>query len=156
MQLALGETAALLLATDRKPELDQMHPTAHQLALKRGRLADEHLVFLIVAKAHDALDAGAVVPGAVKHDDLSCRGQVLHVALEIPLPALGVGRFFERHQARATRIQVLHEALDRAALTGRVATFKQNHDALAEFLGPILQLEQFDLQLVFLRFIAFA
>ena len=130
-----------------------MHAAAHQLALELGRLAHEFGVFGVAAKAHDALDAGAVVPGAVEQHDLAARGQVLHVALEIPLAALVFGRLFQRHDACAARIQVLHEALDGAALAGRVAPLEQNHHALAGFLDPGLQLEQLDLQAEFFLFI---
>jgi hypothetical protein len=65
-------------------------PLRHQVPLELGRLAHEFLVFLGVgAKAHHALDAGAVVPAAVEQHDLAVGGQVLHVALEVPLAALG-------------------------------------------------------------------
>ena len=155
MQFAFLEATALLLAADREPEFDEVDPTVHQLALKQRSLADELLVFLLAAKTHDPLDPGAVIPGAVKHDDFARGGKVLHVALKIPLAALGVGRFFQCHQASTARVQVFHEAFDGAALAGRVTSFKQDDDALPGFLGPVLQLEQFDLQLVFLRLVPF-
>ena len=78
-------------------------------------------------------------------------GRCCDVALEVPLAALDLARLFQRHHARAARIEVLHEALDGAALAGRVAPLEQDHHALAGLLHPGLQLEQFDLQLVFLR-----
>ena len=87
-----------------------------------------HLI--LGAEAHDALDAGAVVPAAVEQDDFAARRQVLDVALEIPLAALHLARFLERHDAGAARVQVLHEALDRAALAGRVAPLEDDDDAL--------------------------
>ncbi|MNQ41338.1 hypothetical protein D3C85_550120 [compost metagenome] len=78
---------------------------------------------------------------------------MLHIALEVPLALLGVRRLFQRHHARATRIQVFHHALDGAALARRVAPFKQNHHALPGGLDPGLQLQQFHLQLVLLLFV---
>jgi hypothetical protein len=41
---------------------------------------------------------------------------------------------------------VLHEALDRAALTGRVPSLEHDHQLLLRPLHPVLQLEQLDLQ----------
>ena len=84
------------------------------------------------------------------------RRQVLHVALEVPLAALGVGGLFKGDHARAARVEVLHEALDGAALAGCIAAFEQDHDALAGFLGPGLQLEQLHLQTEFLLFVGAA
>jgi hypothetical protein len=145
--LALLEAAALLLAADAEPELDQVHATAHQVALKLRCLAHELGVFGIGAKAHDPLHAGAVVPAAVEQHDLATRGQVLHIALKVPLAALHFAGLFQRHHARTPRVQVLHEALDGTALAGCIAPLEQDHHALAGLLDPGLQLEQFHLQL---------
>ena len=57
-------------------------------------------------------------------------GRCAHVALEVPLAALVLGGLFERDDARAARVEVLHEALDRAALAGGVAAFEQDDDLL--------------------------
>jgi hypothetical protein len=109
-----------------------------------------------VAEAHDALDAGAVVPGAVEQHHFACRRQVLDVTLEIPLRLFAVGRLVQRHHARTTRIEVLGKPLDGAALAGRVAALEQHDDLLAGFLDPFLHLEQFDLKLCLLLFIVLA
>jgi hypothetical protein len=47
---------------------------------------------LLSAKTHDALDAGAVVPGAVEQDDFAAGGQVGRVTLKVPLRALALVR----------------------------------------------------------------
>ena len=156
MRLALLEAAPLLLAAHREPELDQVDAAVHEVALELRRLAHEFVVLLVAAEAHHALDAGAVVPGAVEQHDLAARRQVPDVALEIPLAAFLVGRLLQRHDARAARIQVLHEALDRAALAGGVAALEQDDDLLPGLLDPGLQLEQFDLQPVLLALVALA
>ena len=83
-------------------------------------------------------------------------GRCCDVALEVPLPALDVARLLQRHHARAARVQVLHEALDRAALAGGVAAFEQDHHALPGVLDPGLQLEQLDLQAVLLALVVAA
>jgi hypothetical protein len=41
---------------------------------------------------------------------------------------------------------MLHEALDGAALAGRVPALEQHHQPLARVLDPVLQLQQLDLQ----------
>ena len=81
-----------------------------------------------------------------KKHDFAGRRQVLDVALEIPLRALALGRLLQRDDARAARVQVLHEALDRAALAGRVAPLEQHDDLLAGLLDPVLRLQQLRLQ----------
>ena len=86
------------------------------------------------AEAHDPLDIGPVVPGAVEHHDLPGRGQVLDVALEVPLALFPVGRFAQRHGPGRAGIQVLGEALDRPALAGRVPALE--HDDVLEVRGP--------------------
>src|SRR5262249_41942611 len=73
-------------------------------------------------------------------------GQVRHVTLEVPLPALTLGRDVERHHPRVPGIQVLHEALDGAALAGGVPALEDDHEAAARILDPVLELEQLDLE----------
>ena len=51
---------------------------------------------------------------------------------------------------------MFHHAFDGAALAGGVAPFEQNHDALARLLGPGLQFEKLNLQLVLLRLVGLA
>ena len=69
---------------------------------------------------------------------------MLDIALEVPLAAFDFGGF-SGAITRAARIGVFHIALDGAALAGGIATFKQNHNALAGFFHPVLHLEQFNL-----------
>ena len=77
-------------------------------------------------------------------------GQVADVALEVPLAAFFIRGLLKRHHARAPRVEVFHEALDRAAFAGGIAPFKHDDDARAGFFDPSLHLQQFDLQEVFL------
>ena len=143
---ARGEAASLLLARHREPVFEQANAGAHQHPLELRALAHEFEIFVRLAEAHHALDAGAVVPGAVEEHDFARGGQMLDVALEVPLRALALVRLFQRHDARAARIEMLHEALDRAALAGRVAPLEQNDDLLAGFLDPVLRLQELRLQ----------
>src|SRR5271166_2796172 len=118
--LARGEAASLLLARHREPVFEQPDAGADQHPLDLGALAHEFEIFVGLAEAHDALDAGAIVPGAIEEHDLAGGGQMLDVALEIPLRALALARLLQRHNARAARVEMLHEALDGAALAGGV------------------------------------
>ena len=156
MALALGEAALLLLLTDGEPELDEVHAAVHEVPLKLGGLHHELVVLLVRAEAHHTLDAGPVVPRAIEQHDLAARRQVLHVTLEVPLAALLVRRLLQRDDARATRVEMLREALDRTTLARRITTLEQDHDALARLLRPRLQLQQLDLQAVLLLLVALA
>jgi len=73
MRLAFPEAPPLLLAADREPELDQLDAAADEVAFELGRLPHELEVIVVGAEAHHALDAGAVVPGAVEQHDLTAR-----------------------------------------------------------------------------------
>jgi hypothetical protein len=144
---ARQEAAELLLARDREPELEQPDAGAHQHAFEIRALAHEFEIVVGRAEAHHALDAGAIVPGAVEEHDLAAGGQILDIALEVPLGALALIGLFERHDAGAARVQMLHEALDGAALAGGIAALEDDDDALARLLHPVLDLEKLDLQL---------
>ena len=98
------------------------------------------------AEAHHALHARAVVPGAVEEHDLARRREVLDVALEVPRRRLARRRLLQRHGAGSTGIEVLVEALDGAALAGGVAALEEDDVLLAGFLGPVLPLQQLDLE----------
>jgi hypothetical protein len=89
---AAEESHVLLFVGDREPVLEQPDAGAHQHALELRHGAEELLVFVRRAEAHDVLDAGAVVPAAVEQHDLACCRQVRHVALEVPLRALAIVR----------------------------------------------------------------
>ena len=121
-------------------------PGADQHPLELRRLPHELQVLRRGAVAHHPLDAGPVVPGPVEEHDLAGRRQVLDVALEVPLGLLALARLLQRHDLGAARVEVLHEALDRAALAGRVPALEEDDHLLAARLHPVLQLEQLDLQ----------
>ena len=153
VRLTFLEASALLRPADRVPEFDQLYTAAHEVAFELRRLPHELRILVIGAEAHHALDTGPVEPGSVKQHDLASGGQVLDVALEIPLAKLGLRRFIQGNHARAARVEMLHEALDRAALAGRIAPLEQDHDPLSGGPDPLLQFQQLDLEPVFLLLI---
>ena len=66
---------------------------------------------------------------------------MLYIALEKPLPALSVTRLIKGDNTRSTWVQMLHEAFDRTALAGSVASFKQKDELLLGFFHPMLDLQ---------------
>jgi hypothetical protein len=71
---------------------------------------------------------------------------VRHVALEVPLGALALGRRRQRHHLAAARIEPLRHPLDDAALAGDIAALEQ-HDHLELAVDhPVLQLDELFLQ----------
>src|SRR4029077_8764391 len=95
---------------------------------------------------HDVLDAGAVVPGPVEQHDLPGGGELLDVPLEVPLPALALGRHRQRCNAGDAGVEVLRDALDRAALAGGIAALEEHDDPLPLRLAPFLDLDQLGLE----------
>ena len=108
------------------------------------------------AIVHHPLDSCPVVPGAIhQHDFSGCR-KPFDVALEVPLAALPLARGGQGDDPGGSRIQVLGDALDRAALTGRVPTLENNHHPRSGCGDPLLHAHQFDLKpLEFLLVVAF-
>ena len=93
---AVLEPALLLLVADREPVLESMIPSSTSIRSKRA-LAQEPAVLLVGAKPHHPLDPGPVVPAAVEQDDLAPGGELGHVALEVPLRRLPLGRGRQGH-----------------------------------------------------------
>ena len=114
--------------------------------LDQRRHFQEFSHLLLVGKPHHAFDARAVVPAAVEDHDFARRRKVRHVALDIHLAFLALGRRRQRNHAEYAWTHALGDRLDRAALAGAVATFE--HDADLEPLvdDPLLELDQLDVQ----------
>ena len=140
------EAPLLLVVGDGEPVLDEDDPGADEHALELRAGAHELLVLLLGAEPHDALDAGAVVPGAVEQDDLAGGGQVGDVALEVPLRALALGRGGQGGDPPAARARALGDALDHAALAGGVAALEEDDDLEALGLHVLLQEDELALQ----------
>ena len=143
---ARAETPLLLLVADREPVLDQDDAVVDEHALEDRALLQEAAVLLGRAEAHHLLDAGAVVPAPVEEHDLARGRQVRDVALEVPLALLALGRRRQRDDARNARVEVLRDALDRAALAGGVAALEEDHEPHAGRLHPHLQLHELRLE----------
>jgi hypothetical protein len=68
------------------------------------------------------------------------------IALEVPLVLLALGGGGQGDDAGDTRIEPLHDALDGAALAGRIAALEQDHHLELLVDDPVLQTNQFMLQ----------
>ncbi len=103
---------------------------------------EEFFQFVLGAEAHDALDTGAVVPGAVEENHFAGARQMRHITLEIPLVTLALGRRRECHDAADARVEALRDTLDRAALAGGIAALEDHHDLELLVLDPVLKLHR--------------
>ena len=73
-------------------------------------------------------------------------GQVLGVALEVPLTGLALGRLRQRGNTCRPGVEVLHEAPDGATLARGVAPLEEHGDAPPGDLHVTLELHQLDLE----------
>src|SRR5262249_45364177 len=92
----------LLLVADFEPDLDQLDTPGHDVVFELWAKLEKSAVLVFRAKTHDVFDARAVVPTAVENDHFAFRRKVLHVALEIDLALLTIGRSGQRHHAKNT------------------------------------------------------
>src|SRR5215469_4039855 len=98
------------------------------------------------AKAHYALNPGAVVPAPIEDDDFAAGGHFFDVTLSMKLGLLSVGRRRQSNQTKHTRADALQNALNDSAFAGGVAPFEDDDDAGMSRLYPLLKLYEFDLQ----------
>jgi hypothetical protein len=85
------------------------------------------------AELHHPLDACPIVPASVEDDDFPGRRQMPHIALNIHLRLLALGRRRQRDDAKHTRTDALRDRLDHSTLAGPVASLE--HDDDLEALG---------------------
>ena len=123
-----------------------MMPDLTRCASTCGVSCEEMARVLLGAEAHDPLDAGAVVPAAVEDHDLAGGRQVREVALEVELRLLALGRRRQGDHPEDPRADPLGDALDHAALAGRVAALEDDHDPRPGRLHPGLQMRELDLE----------
>src|SRR6516164_7157334 len=143
---AVLEPFFLLLVIHRKPVFYEDYARANQHFFEEGARSHELPIFVLCAEAHDALNAGAVVPTPVEQNDLTGRGQFGHIPLEIPLPALPLGRSGEGKDPADAGVQRICNALDDPTLARRVPALED--DAHLETVMPhtLLHLDQLDLE----------
>src|SRR5262245_12844677 len=136
----------LLLVRDREPIFNEHDARAHQHLFELGNRAQELLVLLARAEAHNVLYTSTIIPAAIEEDDLASSRQVRNVALEIPLRTLALIGCRQRRNPANARVQTLRYPFDRTSLAGRISAIEDHHQL--EFLvdHPILELHQLALQ----------
>src|SRR6516162_4689611 len=85
---AVLETFLLLLVIHRKPVLHKDDARANQHFFKERARSQELLIFLLCAEAHDAFNAGTIVPAPVEENDVTPRIHFPYLALEIPVTTI--------------------------------------------------------------------
>ena len=103
-------------------------------------------MLILRAEAHDRFDPAAVVPGAVKQNDLACAWEMIGITLKIPLRLFGIGRFFKSDHAGAPRVEMFGDAFDGTAFAGGITPFKDHQQFEPFHLNVILQFQELDLQ----------
>ena len=130
-----------------QPVLQEDDALADQKRLERWTVSEELSVLFLSTKAHHVLYTGAVIPAPVEDDDFTSGGQLFNVALSMELRLLPLGRRGEGDQAKDARADTLHNALNYAAFAGSISSFENNDNAGVGRLDPLLELDQFNLQL---------
>src|SRR5262249_50772093 len=118
------ESPCLFLVADLEPEFDQLNPTLHNVPFLVWAPVEETLILLRRTEPQDMLDASAVVPTAVKNDDLTRRREVRYIALQVHLALLAVRGRRQGHDAEDPGADAFSDRLDSAALAGGVASFE--------------------------------
>ena len=110
--------------------LTRMMPSSTSMPFELGQLAEEAVALRRRAEAEHMLDHRRDCTRTGRTARSRRRGQVGDIALEVPLPAPRVRRVRDSATMRAhAGVEVLDEALDRAALAGGVPSFEHHHDA---------------------------
>src|SRR5450631_1266513 len=101
-----------------------MNARANQHPLKLRTTLHKLLILQLIAEAHHALHARAVVPAAIEKYHLAGGWKMRNIALKVPLRLLALSRRSKRNHAADTGIERLGDTLDSPALTRRIAPFK--------------------------------
>ena len=135
--MRLSQPPGLLVGADLEPVLDQDDAGVdHRLLDGRAPARGTGSPALGRAEAHHPLDAGAVVPAAVEDDHLAGRREVRHVALDVHLGLLPLGRRGQRHDPEHPGAHPLDDPLDRAALAGGVPALEHDADLRRRWPSP--------------------
>src|SRR5262244_1087570 len=104
------------------------------------------MILLRRAEPQDMLDASAIVPAAVKNDDLASRRKMRYITLDIHLALFSVRGRRQGHDTEDTRTHTFSDRLDGATLAGGVTPLEDNDDPQALIFHPFLEHTEFLLQ----------
>src|SRR5207247_1970203 len=128
-----------------EPELDQDDAALDDVFLHLGAERKKALVLGRRTESQHIFDAGAIVPAPVEDHDLARGRKMLHVALKEQLRLLAIRWRRKGSHAKHARADLFRNSLDRAAFSGRVATFEQDDDPKLVGLHPFLDMAELDL-----------
>src|SRR5262249_22785948 len=126
--LALLETAQLLLGAQVHPKLTDDRAELNQLALELVDLGVGAPPLILACEALDTLDQHPAVPRAVEDRDHAARRQPPPEAVEVVMHLIVAGWRGDRMDDIAAWVELFRDALDGAALTGRIPTFEHQYD----------------------------
>ena len=141
------EASNLLLVRHGEPVFAQDNAVFNQQTLKNRRLMQEATVLLRGAEAHDTLNAGTVVPGAVENHDLTSSRQLFDITLEVPLTLLTASRSRQGLNTTGTGVQVLRDALNGRPLASSVTPLHHDDNSGTGFYHPLLHFDELRLEL---------
>ncbi len=121
-------------------------PSLDQRALERRARTHELLVLRVRAKAHDALDAGAVVPTAVEQHGLTRPRAAVRCSAGSTTACADAPSVSGEPPRGGSGIEPVGDALDGAALAGRVTTLEHHHEPVAGLPDPFLHGDEQALQ----------
>src|SRR4030095_3304251 len=122
------KTALLFRVAYFQPILDELDALVDNDFLDVRAKFEEVAVLCFGAEPHDILHAGAVVPTAVKNDDLPGRWKMLHITLDVQLRLLAVRRSRQSHDAKYPRAHALCDRFDGSPLAGAIAPFQTSDE----------------------------
>src|SRR5262245_59305653 len=102
------------------------------------------------------LNAGTIVPAAVKDYDFARRRKLLDVSLHEHLAFLPLRRRRQGDNPKCTWADPLRNRSDRTAFASSVASFESDNDAQAFLFDPLLQVTKLHLKFAQFLLIVFA
>ena len=114
--------------------------------LELGTKDQEAAVLRFGAEPHHDFDARPIVPAPIEDHDFAGGREMGHVALQVELRLLAVGRRRQRHHPEHPRTDPFGDRLDHPALAGGVAALEHDDDPQSLVLDPFLQAAELDLQ----------
>ncbi len=151
------ETLELHFLSDIQPELEQVDTFGDDHPLEIRRFRQKRFKLLGRTELHDALNTCTVIPRTVEGDEFTRRGEELHVALKIPLTALGFSGLWQGDIARSSGVHELPDGEDCSTFASSIPPFKDADYPSTGTLQPVLHFDELDLKplqrfLIILRF----
>ena len=110
-----------------KPVFDELNARTDQHPFEFRHRSEELFILVVVAKAHDTLDACPIVPTAVEQDYLTRSRKVRGIALKIPLRPLAAVRCGQRGHPADAGIEPLCDAFDHPTLARGVPALEKHN-----------------------------